>query len=390
MKQEDKQPFVKKITNTIQANYATIFWFIILCVAIVFIIWNWGTTSKQIGRLISVLSPFIIAIFLAYLVMPLMKHISIILDKLFFRGKGKKACYVISIIFSYIIIIGIIVGTLTFVFPQVMSSIRDMELKKMLDSATNYIKQLQQTIPILNTPVVSEKIKSLEPKFMEYGTDMAKYIVPVVFGFSKSIVNVIINFILSIVISCYMIVDKKNITWHLKRLIFAVTPKQSSEKIWETMKECNHIFNGFLIGKILDSFIIGVLCFILLTIFQFPYALLMSVAVGITNVIPYFGPFIGAIPGVVIYLLIDFKLAIFFAVLILALQQFDGLYLGPKILGDLTGLKPLWIIFAITVGGAYFGVLGMFLGVPIVAVISYLLNMFIEKKIKEKNLSDKL
>ena len=94
MKQEDKQPFVKKITNTIQANYATIFWFIILCVAIVFIIWNWGTTSKQIGRLISVLSPFIIAIFLAYLVMPLMKHISIILDKLFFRGKGKKACYV--------------------------------------------------------------------------------------------------------------------------------------------------------------------------------------------------------------------------------------------------------------------------------------------------------
>ncbi len=390
MKNNEKQPFVKKLTTTIQSNYSTIFWFIILCVGVIFIIWNWGETSKQIGRLVSVLSPFIVAIFLAYLIMPLMGTIDKVLNKLFFKGKGKKIRYVISIVLSYIIVIGIIVTALTFIFPQVAQSIRDMDFKGMFNAATKYIQELQERIPILNNSAINEKLNSLEPEIMNYGTDFAKYIFPVVYGFSKSIINIIINFILSIVISCYIILDKENITRHFKRLIFAVTPKSKSESVWITIKECNHIFNGFLIGKILDSFIIGVLCFILMTILRFPYAILISVVVGITNVIPYFGPFIGAVPGVIIYLLVEPKLAIFFAILILALQQFDGLYLGPKILGDLTGLTPLWVIFAITVGGAYFGVIGMFLGVPVVAVISYLLNMFIEKKLDERKINDKI
>ena len=123
-----------------------------------------------------------------------------------------------------------------------------------------------------------------------------------------------------------------------------------------------------------------------MSIFQFKYPILISVIVGITNMIPYFGPFIGAIPGVFIYLFIDPKMAIMFAIMILALQQFDGIYLGPKILGDLTGIKPLWVIFGITVGGAYFGVLGMFLGVPTVAVLMYILDLFLKKKMREKNI----
>ena len=150
--------------------------------------------------------------------------------------------------------------------------------------------------------------------------------------------------------------------------------------------QCNHIFNGFLFGKVIDSLIIGLLCLIAMTILRLPFALLLSVIVCITNLIPYFGPIFGAIPGVLIYLFMDPKLSLVFAIMILILQQFDGLYLGPKILGDLTGIKPLWVIFGITVGGAYFGVIGMFLGVPTVAVFMYLVDLFMEKKLQKKKL----
>ena len=386
MKQEEKQNFIKRFTKGIQANYLSVIILLAVGTAVVFIVWNWGIASKQLSRLVSILTPFMIAIFLAYLVMPLMKNIDRLLDKLIFRGRGKKVRFVISICVAYIIIIGIIVVALLFVIPQIGASIRDMDFKQMGTSAVSYLQQLQRTVPYLNTPAVNDKISSMEPQLMNYGTEMARYIVPMIFGFSRSIVTITINFLLSIVISIYFIIDKKNIMYHLKRLIYAITPKQKAPGIWKTLKACNHIFNGFLIGKTLDSFIIGVLCFIILTILQLPYAILLSVIVGITNMIPYFGPFIGAVPGVIIYLLIQPQQALIFAITILALQQFDGLYLGPKILGDLTGLKPLWVIFAITVGGAYFGVLGMFLGVPVVGVISYLLNIFIEKKLKEKEL----
>ena len=153
------------------------------------------------------------------------------------------------------------------------------------------------------------------------------------------------------------------------------------------VKECNTIFSSFIIGKSLDSLIIGIICFILMTILKLPYSVLLSVIVGITNMIPYFGPFIGAIPGVVLFLVISPIKSIIFAVMILALQQFDGLYLGPKILGNSTGLKPLWVIFGITVGGAYAGVLGMFLGVPVVGVIAHLLNKSITSRLEKKNIT---
>ena len=139
--------------------------------------------------------------------------------------------------------------------------------------------------------------------------------------------------------------------------------------------------------KAIDSMIIGSIALIGLMILRVPYAPLLALLVGITNMIPYFGPFIGAIPGVLIYLFIDFRLALIFAIMILILQQFDGLYLGPKILGDQTGIKPLWVIFGITVGGAYFGVMGMFLGVPAVAVVMYLVNLFLNKKLKKKEIT---
>ena len=211
-------------------------------------------------------------------------------------------------------------------------------------------------------------------------------IVPVVYHFSSSVLTSLYNIFMGLVISIYMIIDGQKLKNSIKRIIYALSPIEKAPAICKTISKCNHIFNGFLFGKAVDSLIIGILCFIAMSILRLPYSLLLSVIVGITNMIPYFGPIIGAIPGFVIYLFIDPKLSLVFAIMILILQQFDGLYLGPKILGDLTGIKPLWVIFGIVIGGAYFGAVGMFLGVPTVAVFMYLADLFIESKLKKKKI----
>lgn len=372
-----------KIKRGIQNNYGKLLLLVIIFAITIFAVWNMSATLAQFKRLISVLSPFVIAIFLAYLIAPLIEVIKKGLNRFFFRGKGTRACWYLSIILSYLIIVGIIIVTLVYILPEVARSIRDLDFQRLFVQAKKEISEFLYKLPFLNSVVINKKLNELQPTFWEYGKD---YVFPAVYGFSKSIITTLVNIILSIVISCYIIIEKENLTAQLKRLIFALCKKGNGDEIWKTLHECNHIFNGFLIGKTIDSLIIGILCFVSMTILQLPYAILLSIIVGVTNMIPYFGPFVGAVPGVLIYLLLNPRLAIIFAILILILQQFDGLYLGPKILGDLTGLTPLWVILAITVGGAYFGVLGMFLGVPVTAVISYLLNKFIKKKLIQKDI----
>ena len=183
-----------------------------------------------------------------------------------------------------------------------------------------------------------------------------------------------------------MLSDKKPLKNSLRSIVYAFVPVKHITTVVEILREAYNLFSSFIIGKALDSAIIGCLCFLLMSILQLPYAVLISVIVGVTNMIPYFGPFIGAVPGVVILLLISPVKAVIFTVLILVLQQFDGLILGPKILGNSTGLKPLWIIIAITIGGKIGGVLGMFLGVPVVAFLRYLANRILAHQLHKRHL----
>ena len=201
---------------------------------------------------------------------------------------------------------------------------------------------------------------------------------------SVSVVTWLFNILIAVAVSCYILADRKTIKNHFKRFLFAVFPSEKADNLISTLKSCYDIFGGFIVGKFIDSLIIGILCAILLMIFKMPFVALISVIVGITNMIHYFGPIIGAVPGFLLIVITDFKQAIIYLLLILALQQFDGNILGPKILGDSTGLKPLWIIFSITVGGWLWGPIGMFLGVPLFAVIAFLSNRWIERRLKEK------
>jgi predicted PurR-regulated permease PerM len=173
-----------------------------------------------------------------------------------------------------------------------------------------------------------------------------------------------------------------------KKTIMALCSKEHADDIFEFANYSNMQFGGFINGKIIDSAIIGVLCAILMSIIGLPYTVLVSTIVGITNIIPFFGPFIGAIPGTLIILLESPIQAFYFVILILALQQFDGNILGPKILGETSGLASFWVMFAILVGGGLFGFVGMVLGVPTFAVLYYYSGKLLRKKLKRKNMPE--
>ncbi|MCI5729999.1 MAG: AI-2E family transporter [Eubacterium sp.] len=364
-------------------------WYIIALVALVAIIFlmiaNWGVILTVLGKFLKILMPFILGFFFACLINPLVKLIKKGLNR-FKEGQAMKLKRGISVLISYIIVIGVITILIIYIFPQVKASVAD--LGKSIQNGYQYMitheKEINDKIPLFDLSGGIEYIKKFAyNKVINHSSD----IIPYVYQISSSVLTTSYNVLMGLVISIYIILDKRKLKRSARKIVYAISPRKKEEEVWETMKQCSHIFNGFLIGKMIDSLIIGIICLIAMSILRLPYALLLSLIVCITNMIPYFGPFIGAIPGVLIYLFIDFRLALIFAIMILILQQFDGLYLGPKILGDQTGIKPLWVIFGITVGGAYFGVMGMFLGVPAVAVIMYLVNLFLDKKLKKKEIS---
>lgn len=374
-----------EILKTLVSNM----WYIVALIAIIAIIFlmiaNWGVVLAVIGKFLTILMPFILGFFFACFINPLVKRVHSLLNRMK-PGKGAKIKKAFSVIISYVVVIGVITVLLIYIIPQIKASIG--ELGNTIQDGYQYMithqKELNEKIPFIGLGGGIEYIKEFAyKKIMSNGSE----ILPYVYHVSSSLLTTSYNVLMGLVISIYIILDMKKLKRSARKVVYALSPKKKEQEVWQTMKQCSHIFNGFLIGKMIDSLIIGILCLIAMSILKLPYALLLSLIVCITNMIPYFGPIIGAIPGVMIYLFIDIRYAFIFALMILILQQFDGLYLGPKILGDQTGIKPLWVIFGITVGGAYFGVMGMFLGVPVVAVIMYLLQLFLDKKLKKKNIS---
>ncbi len=376
-----------KVRETLKGIVGNI-WYVIavvaICTFIVFMIAHWDRTILYFEKLFGVLMPFIIGFFFSYLINPLVRFFNRQLNRIE-EGKLLRVKKGISVTISYLIVVGLLTIIILYISPQIQES--GKELAKSLQSGYNYLsnnkEDLNRKIPFIN---LGDGLDYIKTNLIDNLVNNGSTIVPYIYEFSSSVVSVVYNIIIGIVISIYIILDSDHLVGGIKKIVYAVTPVGKENDAWKTILKCNHIFNGFLFGKAIDSLIIGILCLITMSILRLPYALLLSMIVGITNMIPYFGPFIGAIPGVLIYLFINPKLSLVFAILILVLQQFDGLYLGPKILGDLTGIKPLWVIFGVTFGGAYFGVMGMFLGVPAVAVLMYLINLFIEKKIKNKGL----
>ncbi|NCC00103.1 MAG: AI-2E family transporter [Clostridia bacterium] len=207
--------------------------------------------------------------------------------------------------------------------------------------------------------------------------------------FTMSVMNVFgffYNLLVGAIISIYVLMSAETFTGQAKKITYALFKPDTANSMVDVARHCNQIFGGFISGKLIDSAIIGLVCFVVLSLIDMPYALLVSVIVGVTNIIPFFGPYIGAVPSVILISLTDLRQGIIFLVFIVILQQIDGNILGPKILGNSTGLSPFWVVFAILLGGGVFGFPGMLLGVPVFAVIYYLIKSFIEYTLYKKHM----
>lgn len=329
---------------------------------------------------IKILTPFFWAFGIAYILNPLMVHI----EK---RFKLKRA---LSILIVYMIVIGLITLTVTIVSPTIASNVGEL-----VNNMPNYARQtegwfntnigkfnLVNNTDILNW--INNFLTTSLDKLTEILNTGVNAILTKAISFTSSFLKMIFGFIISI----YILKDKEVFKKSIKKFLYAIFNEESVNNFLIFGNEVNELFSQYIIGKFIDSSIIGFLCAIGLIILQIPYALLISFIVGITNMIPYFGPFIGMIPAVIITLFYSPIKALWVLLFIFILQQFDGWFLGPKILGDKVGVSPFWIILAITIGGATFGVLGMFLGVPIIAIIKTSLQRFVSKRLKNKNIKE--
>lgn len=336
-----------------------------------------------IGAGIGILMPFIIGFSIAYLLNPAVVYIEKKIDKylpvLKIRRKIKR---IISIIVTYVIFVGFLIWFMIIVLPQFYQSLLRL-FDQLARGYSEYQEQIDRIAEVLDLSMYLDLALLDQADFSDISDVLTKTI-PIVLSKAYSFTSGLFKFFMGIIISIYVIFDKERFIAGSKKIVTLLTPKHQVEKMDVFLKETNQIFKSFFVGKTLDSIIIGFICFIGLMLMGNPYPIVISVIVGITNMIPYFGPFIGAVPGVIITMIYSPSLALWLVLFIFALQQFDGLILGPKILGDSTGIEPFWVLLAIIVGGALFGVLGMLLGVPVFAVIYNVSKKVINRKYDEK------
>lgn len=356
---------------------------------------HFAQVRSAVQGFVDVLSPFIGGFVIAYL---LNTPIDFFEEKVYKNLKGKRT---LSILTVYVLSFAIIAILLQLIIPQVLDSLRQL-----LNNLTAYLANLNQMVQDLiqrfhlegegltnlvdsyNELVTSFSSTDIVKRATSFLTNSASDILNFGMWVGNNVVNGVVTVLTALIASIYMLAGKSRLIKQLKKLVYAFFPAKSVDRILSVSSSANKIFVGFINGKLLDSAIIGVLCFIFTSILKVPYAILISVIVGVTNVIPFFGPIIGAVPCIMILIMVDFWAALRFAVLVVILQQFDGNILGPKILGDSTGLSALWVLVAIIVGGGLFGFPGMVLGVPTFAVFYSLLREWTNARLQRMGIDE--
>lgn len=357
-----------------------------------FFIFKISVIGSFVGKLISILRPILVGLIIAYLLVPIAKFFENYIGRFFvklcrLKKSGKKLARATSIILALILFIVIIGLLLWLIVPQVIDSVVSIatELPAQIQGIVDWItKQFSE----------NELFASLAEALIKFGNDWAEQDMLATFTtwagqIAAGIVKTayfLWDFIIGLMVTIYVLASRERFAAQAKKALFATFKTKHAERIIEVTKTANYVFSGFISGKLLDSAIIGVLCFIGVTILGMPYPVLLAVIVGVTNVIPVFGPYIGAVPCTLIVFMKSPIQAFYFLIFIIALQAFDGNILGPKILGDSTGLSPFWVVFAIVLGGGLFGVTGMIIGVPTFAVIYFLLEEWTVQRLKAKNL----
>lgn len=357
------------------------------------IVSNFPKIFLVIKKFFGYLSPFIWGFVITYLLAPIMRR----LERLFTKkgnssGTGKKKFpRIAALLLSEIIFIVLIFAFVYLIIPQLYSSIETIvvNMPAYFNKATDWIRVKMADHPQAESYVIS----SLENFSQGFVGMIQDKVLPslgnVVTGVTTGVVVVVkgvYNLILGIVVSVYLLANLEGALAGCRRVLYSVFSLETAESIRSALRFTDKTFMDFIVGKLLDSVIIGFICYIVCALLDMPYSLLVSVFVGVTNIIPFFGPFIGAVPSALIILLVNPVKCLIFIIFVIILQQVDGNIIGPKILGSSIGVNGFWIMFSIIVGGGLFGFTGMLLGVPLFAVIYTAVSNLVDKALKKNDL----
>ena len=373
---------------------------VIACAILFYMILSYlPALGKALGKLVKILSPFIWGLVITYLLLPLMRLMERnvfgpLMKKAYRKNKkddGHKMARGLSILVSEIVMLAIITALVYLILPQLYSSIESMVQNSNGYAATvevwinNLLRDYPEIMEYANTVLdeVSVELRSwvqntVLPGLGSMISNLTTGVYYVVMG--------IYNLIIGIIVSVYILGNVESFTAGCRRLLYSLFSVETAEKIREGVAFTDRTFMGFINGKLLDSAIIGLICYIFCAIVNMPYALLVSVIVGVTNIIPFFGPLLGAVPSAFIILMANPLKALIFVIFVIVLQQVDGNIIGPKILGNSIGIDGFWVMFSIILGAGLFGFWGMLLGVPVFVVIYTLLNDLVEKRLKKSDL----
>ena len=374
---------------------------VVLCSIIVFFaIYRLRDVSEVINVILAILTPFIYGLVMAYLLCPvynftvrsiyaLTKRVNVNIPRPLTVSKA------VASLVSIIVLLVVITGRLWMIIPGLVESIANIIqlLPDSMDSLRSWLD-----VKLVGWPEAQAVLNGWINNFTENAIAfVTERLLPeyssIAAGISEGVMgvfNVVKNFFLGIIICVYFLNSKENFAAQMKKIIMAVFSRKAADEIVQGAHFTNRTFGGFINGQIIDSFIIGLICFIVMTLFGWEYTLLISCIIGITNIIPFFGPFIGAIPSALLLLMVDTRQCIYFVIFIIILQQFDGNILIPKIQGSSTGLASFWVLFAVLVGGGLFGFIGMVIGIPMFAVIYAYVSRAINNRLEKRGLATDL
>ncbi len=352
--------------------------------------------GNGVAEIFDILKPFVYGAIIAYFLNPFAKFVEKtvypILERRVKKGKtARKWAMNISIVSSLVTLLLIVVLLVSLILPELIESI------------TRIIETLPQQVNALIADIESYTFENEElNNFVEEAlggisgffntwlyNDLLSDVNEMMADITSGVFNIVgevFNIVIGLIVSVYVLSNRKLFSSQAKKTVYAILNTKRANLLLHITQKTNHIMGGFIIGKLIDSLIIGTICFVVLSFMGMPYTLLVSVVIGVTNIIPFFGPFIGAIPCGFLILLNDPVQCLYFTIFILILQQVDGNIIGPKILGDSTGLSAFWVLFSILLGGGLFGFAGMIFGVPIFGVIYYIASLFITQKLDAKSL----
>lgn len=354
-----------------------------LSILFFFVLFRASAIRDLFHAVLNILMPFLYGAGIAYVLKPLCNAYERLLNR-YWHPKSKKVIGMISVTGSMVTGLVIVYVVLSMLLPQLAVSVARMarSLPSMIDEISAMVDQLFDGNMVIQSYIAELSDAGTESLSEWLKDSILPYLDAVLTGLSSGMINVagiFMDLLIGLVVAVYLLANRKKFKKQGKMLIYSIFSERWAEKIVEEIRFADHVFSGFIGGKLLDSAIIGIICYIGMLLMKMPYAVLISVIVGVTNIIPFFGPYIGAIPSAVILLTVSPMNCLMFVIFIIILQQVDGNIIGPRILGNSTGLSGIWVLFAILLFGGLFGFVGMIIGVPVFAVIYDILRKLIIK-----------